>query len=220
MINYKYLENNKVQLKGVIHVGAHRGEELAEHVALGAKKIVWIEANPEVYPELLVTLEKSSAVENIPFNALCLDVDDKEVEFHLVYSPHAGYFKGNKGSSSILEPLSWMRNRWLRRRHNRSLKLKTVKLDTLLERNSLVFEDYDLLELDTQGSELLVLKGAEKVLEVVDYISIEVTYKDALYKDNPLFEEVNRFLEGKGFVYIEINFPVGILNWGDALYKK
>ena len=46
----EYLIDKNIQ--NVVHIGADRGGELPQYRYLGAKKVVWIEANPEVYDEL------------------------------------------------------------------------------------------------------------------------------------------------------------------------
>ena len=46
---FTYFKKYKVPLRGVIHVGAHRGEEVHQYEELGAKKIIWVEPNPDVF---------------------------------------------------------------------------------------------------------------------------------------------------------------------------
>lgn len=57
----------------------------------------------------------------------------------------------------------------------------------------------DVIKIDTQGSELSILKGAEKTLENVQAIEVEVEF-NPLYEDVPLFGEIDRFLRDRGFV--------------------
>jgi FkbM family methyltransferase len=55
------------------------------------------------------------------------------------------------------------------------------------------------LKLDTQGSELLILKGAERTLAKCSLIDIEVEF-NPLYQQQALFCDVDRFLRDRGFV--------------------
>ena len=57
----------------------------------------------------------------------------------------------------------------------------------------------DVIKLDTQGSELDVLRGASRVLDATRAIEIEVEF-NPLYQDQPLFGDVDRFLREHGFV--------------------
>lgn len=55
------------------------------------------------------------------------------------------------------------------------------------------------LKLDTQGSELDILRGAQQALATVWMIDIEVEF-NPLYQGQPLFWEVDAFLRSHGFV--------------------
>ena len=36
----------------IIHVGAHRGEEVEQYADMGAKTVIWVEPNPDVFKEM------------------------------------------------------------------------------------------------------------------------------------------------------------------------
>lgn len=204
--------------KGVVHVGAHRGEEFNDHVAMGAKQIVWVEANPDLFDELvsnLTLVSEGSSVENHIFNIACSNVDDENMEFHVIYGPDAGYGVGNKGCSSLLRPSGNMEN-WKRG----TITVNTVTLDSLFERNNLNFEDFDMLELDVQGAELMVLEGASKLLDHIKYIYTEVTFFSPDYENNPLFDDVSNFLADRGFSHVATKFYDGVSHWADALFER
>lgn len=56
----------------------------------------------------------------------------------------------------------------------------------------------DVIKLDTQGTELDVLRGAERALDTVRAVEVEVEFNQ-LYEGVPLFGEVDRFLRQRGF---------------------
>ena len=94
-------------------------------------------------------------------------------------------------------------------------KVKMMKLDDYLnieERNK-----YNLINIDVQGYELEVFKGAYHVLGGIDYIISEVN-RDKLYQGCPLVEEIDEFLKIFGFVRKETNWEGQ--TWGDAFYLK
>lgn len=204
------------EIKNVLHIGADRGGELPQYRALGVEKVVWVEANPEVYGELLENLEIMNIpeVQSLPFNALVSNVDDIDTPFHLYYNFDAGHLVGNKGMSSMLmvEPHHWSAGCY-----RGTIMLSSLRLDTFLERNQLGF-DFDMLNMDVQGAELMVCDGAEKVLNNVKYINIEVTFSSPQYQGNPLFHEVQAYLALKGFNHIstELSDPT----WGDAIFAR
>lgn len=57
----------------------------------------------------------------------------------------------------------------------------------------------DFIKIDTQGSELSVLNGAKRCLEKVRALEVEVQF-NPIYRDVPLFGQVDAFLRENGFV--------------------
>ncbi len=87
------------------------------------------------------------------------------------------------------------------------------------------------LKLDTQGSELDILRGAERVLENCVGLEVEAEFSP-LYKGQPLFSDIDAFLRTRGFSlwgfrhlckYSEQPESInenGRLYWGDAVYFR
>jgi len=61
----------------------------------------------------------------------------------------------------------------------------------------------DALKIDTQGSELLVLRGAEQALQSVMLAEIEVSFFTR-YVGQPLFADIEAFMRERGFELIEL----------------
>jgi hypothetical protein len=62
----------------------------------------------------------------------------------------------------------------------------------------------DVLKVDTQGSELLVLKGAEESLQSVVVAEIEVSFLRR-YEGQPVFAEIEAWMNERGFELIELH---------------
>lgn len=94
----------------------------------------------------------------------------------------------------------------------------------------------DFLKLDIQGAELMALEHATKTLEAVSVLQCEVEFVP-LYKNQPLFADVDRFLRSQGFQFLQFAYTMGrpfkplVANnnpnqsisqtlWGDAVYVK
>lgn len=107
----------------------------------------------------------------------------------------------------------------------------TVRLDDVPETAGA-----DLLKLDIQGAELMVLRHAEARLRDAVVIQAEVEFLP-LYRDQPLFSEVELFLRGHGFrlhrffpevsrafapvlVNGDLYAGLGQLVWADAVFVR
>lgn len=131
------------------------------------------------------------------------------------------------GNSSILEPNLELLKRygdisrfWIEER--KKIPAERVKtLDSIIDKA-------DFIKLDTQGSELYILQGAERLLKTVFGVQVEVEFIEA-YKNQPLFRDVDKFMSrdfelvGLTLGYLKRKCPFksrGGLVWGDALYFK
>jgi len=77
-----------------------------------------------------------------------------------------------------------------------SLNVKT--LDSLKDR----IGDIDFIKLDTQGTELDILKGSNKSLDCCLALEVEVEFLE-LYTGQPLFGDICSFLSQKGFEFYD-----------------
>ncbi|MEO7190768.1 MAG: FkbM family methyltransferase [Vicinamibacterales bacterium] len=104
-------------------------------------------------------------------------------------------------------------------------------LDRVLDAHGIT--DVDFIKADTQGSELLVLQGARAALsDSVVGVEVEVEFSP-IYKDQPLFPDVDAFLRGMGYMLFDLRScywkrregrglggPHGQIMWADALYFR
>jgi len=107
--------------------------------------------------------------------------------------------------------------------------VETVRLDDLHE-----IQDVDFIKIDVQGGELDVLSHAGRLLPDVLLIQVEVEFV-TLYRNQPLFADVDRFLRSAGFQFHTFHSlsgrafkpmipeagacsPFRQLLWSDALY--
>ena len=96
--------------------------------------------------------------------------------------------------------------------------------------NILLPKKVDFVKIDTQGSELNILKGSTKTLENVCGLEIEVEFS-TLYEGQSLFADVDLYLRGLGFQLFDLNpchwrrnlncqIGRGQIVFADALYFK
>lgn len=204
--------------KGIIHVGAHQAEELSIYDSLGIKNVIWIEGNPDLYSVLQTKINTSKKhlfglyktkpfKKHLALNYLVSDQDGKEYEFKIT---------NNGESSSILELDQHLKYHPHIHVVDRKI-LSSKKLDTIIKDHNIHTADYDFLNLDIQGAELLALKGFSKNLSKFKYIYTEVN-EDSVYKDCPLITEIDDFLAAFKFKRVETQMTE--FKWGDAFYIK
>ena len=79
-----------------------------------------------------------------------------------------------------------------------TIKLKSIKLDTLLNANNINPNNYDHWIIDLQGAELLALIGGENSLKFCNSIYIEVSRKN-FYENGVIWDELKNWLNKRNF---------------------
>ena len=172
--------------KGVIHVGANLGQERELYAAYGLN-VIWIEPIPEVYNELNTLI--SSYPNQKAFRYLVTDVNGREYLFHV----------SNKGGgASSIYDLAGHKELWPDVSYTETIALKSTTLSSLMRKEQLDVSGYDVLVLDTQGAELLVLKGATSLLPHMRYVRAEAANFEA-YEGCCKLDDLDDFLGGYGF---------------------
>jgi len=112
----------------------------------------------------------------------------------------------------------------------RTHEVRTKRLDDIPE-----MADVDFLKVDVQGAEILVFQGALECLKAALVVDVEVDFIP-LYKNQPLFADVDAFLRSRGFMlhqlqHYGLTFKPKFVqhdgaatsqqtSWGDAVYVR
>lgn len=189
-----------MNIKGIIHVGAHYGEEISEYIENGIQDIVLFEPLSECFDVL--------AQKVMTLNA---NIEGHQVALGSASGTATMYLSDNeKQSSSILRPKIHLT-------HHPHVKFdgtEEVEVDLL---DNFDTKEYNFLNMDVQGYELEVLKGATETLKHIDYVYCEVN-RDEVYEGNAYVEELDEFLSSYEMKRVETSWEGQI--WGDALYIK
>ena len=108
------------------------------------------------------------------------------------------HVSNNEGLSSSLLALKHHRDIWPEVDFIETITLSSITLATLLRKAEIDAADYDVLVMDTQGSELRVLQGALPVLPHFKFIKTEAPDFEA-YEGCCRLAELDAFLSQHGF---------------------
>ena len=198
------------EVSGVVHVGANFGQERKLYSTYGLS-VVWIEPIPEVFTQLDSNIRGFKNQQAL--QALVTDIDDKEYEFHIA---------NNDGASSSILEFKQHKDVWPSVHYTTTVLLKSITLATLFKKEQIDVSNYQALIMDTQGSELLVLRGSLPILDNFKFIKTEVPDFEA-YEGCCQLSDINDFMSEHGYKEISRNKFASRAEGGsyfDIVYKK
>jgi FkbM family methyltransferase len=194
---------------GILHVGAHLGEERSEYIANQWGRIggvVWIEAQSDLCDQLKRNFDDSFPFETV-INALAWNEDGRKKDF---------FIANNTQSSSLLK-FGTHSELYPSIKTVKAIDLETSRLDSLLAEHSSL-QQFDFVNLDVQGAELETLVGMGELLKQVRWIYSEVNF-DEVYENCAKVKEIDEFLLKIGFKRL-LTKKSARGGWGDALYVR
>lgn len=196
--------------KGIIHIGANQGQERYQYAKLKLP-VIWIEPIDKVF----TLLEKNIA--SFPnqraFNCLITDLDDKNYDFHIA---------NNEGASSSILDFGGHTEIWPEVHFTDTISIKSVSLPSFLKREKIDASLYDTLVIDTQGSELIILQGAESILPEFAFVKVEAPDFES-YKGCCTDEQLGKFMTRIGFFEAarhKMDTGGSVRNYYDIVYEN
>jgi len=201
LIDLNYIINEFVlDIKGVLHIGAHTGEEYPIYVENGITRMIFFEPVRSNFEKLIEDLPVNIETYNM---ALGNETGTKDMFIETA----------NQGMScSLLEPGHHL-IQYPGISFPKKEKVDIDKLDNI----SFDRAKFNMINIDVQGYELEVFKGATETLKTIDYIYTEVNFVE-MYKNCCIIEELDAFLKDFGFERVLTD--ASPKTWGDALYIK
>ena len=173
-----------IQSSGILHIGAHTGQESNYYASLG-KPVFWLEANPNTFENLKanVSAYSNQMARNVLVDRIC----NESSIFYLA--------SNDSESSSIYEladnPI------WQGLSNVGTITLPSHTLDCILKDEDISNLDYWVL--DVQGGELAVLEGAKKsLLKYCSYLQIEVSQAE-FYRGGAQYAQIRDYLARESF---------------------
>ena len=202
----KNLEQYITRRSGVIHVGAYEAEERRWYYETGFEPVYYIEANPQKFK---IIQDNIRVYENQYFIHQAISDVDGEMDF---------YIASNGQSSSLLFP----NNRpeiYDNQSHTISdvIKVKTRPLKDVIAVFGIDMSQVNFLNIDTEGSELMVLKSLGGLISKFEYILCEYhTHEN--YIGCPMVGDLIKYVSQFGFE--EVTRTDSGEEWGDILFKR
>lgn len=191
-----------INVTGVIHVGGHIGQEMETYRKNNVDNLIVFEPQQVPFQKL------KSVVDSLDFPNIQL------VNKALGNSCNTVEMTCNDDGlcSSILNPKHVL-EQYPNIIFDRKETVEMVTMDSVIDEN----HNYNFLNMDTQGYELEVLKGAKNTLQKIDCVYTEVNNTE-VYENNALIEEIDEFLKDYNMVRVETDWMGG--TWGDAFYIR
>ncbi len=197
--------------KGVIHIGAHEGQELKLYKEMGFKTILLIEADPDTYRLLEATVARAGIGPEIRGNTINVAISD--------HDGHATFYRTNNSQSNSLLRLKDHLEVYPQIREVEHIRVPCRRLDTLLNELKIDPSLFNYLHMDIQGGEYHALQGATNTLGYIEAITSEVNTRE-MYSGTVLQDQLEEWLDGGGRRYQRKDEIVGGDGWGDAFYVR
>ena len=206
MISFDYLvDKHKLDIKGVLHLGASTGQERDAYDTYCKGKVMWVEAIPRVYLDLQQNIKPYP--QQTAYNACLSNVDGDEVVFNVSNNESQSSSILELGVHALIHPEV---------HYIEQIAMKTQRVDTLLK--DVDVSGINFLNVDLQGAEHLAIEGMGDLIKNIDYALLEVNMKET-YKGCMLIEELDYFMLQRGFERVETGEWVAE-TWTDALYIR
>jgi len=217
-----YYEDNPLT---IVDIGAMGGINERWSCCSKYLRVIGFEPDERVFKELTgKNRKKENRINTLYLNAALYNAQN-EINF---------YTTKKRGNSSVLLPNKEILNKFPDQNRFEvlnTIKIKVDSLDNQLKKNFVT--DIDFIKVDTQGSELYILQGAADALKKSVFgLEIEVEFIE-LYKNQPLFSDIDNFLKPFGFQLFDLRKTYwkrqtgknvkggkGQVIFGDALYLK
>jgi FkbM family methyltransferase len=207
----------------LVDVGARGGLKSNWAAARRHLRVLGFEPDPQEYNRLVEAAKSSQAGDTF---------------FNTALHNHQGslplYIARDRGLSSVFEPNREFVDAFPDAERFDTVEVQQVQVDTLDNQlRARGINDLDFVKVDTQGSELFVLEGGSQAL-AGSALGAEIEVEFApIYKRQPLFADVDRFMRDRGFLLFDVRpcywkravgrgfgGSYGQIIWADALYLK
>ena len=197
-------------VRGVVQIGiGKKGDEIEWRTA-GIRNQIYVEPYKKWFKNLVSRVNRSKIQGE---NVKCFNVAISNID---TFAP---FYICNQGDSHSLSPLYKNRDipfQWMKMKSTSEVKVQT--LDSLVQENNIDLCEYNLLHIDTQGTEHFVIEGAKESLNNFDIIVAEIS-KIKVYDYSMLYEDWENFMSKRGFRFVYFH-EVESVQAGDGVFVR
>lgn len=198
LLNFTQLRQEfNLDIKGVIHVGGHIGDELEDYRDID--NLIIFEPQKHCFDKLTAKAKRVGMNPILVNKALGNFVGEAEI-----ISDPTGL------TGSLLEP------RLVLNYPDIVFSEKFMVDVSTLDKEISYPHSYNFLNMDVQGYELEVLRGGSQTLKSIDYVYTEVNRAE-VYKKCAMIEDITAYLKNFGLIKVTEAWHS---DWGDAFYIK
>lgn len=189
----------------VLHIGGNTGQEryIYEYFSINA---AFVEPIPDVFEQLTENLKNFDNQK--AFNFLFWRSTGETLDLNIA---------NNNGSSSSLYDLDEHKILWPQVEFIDKISMKTISADEFIKQKYWGFIP-DTIIMDTQGAELEILRGAEKLLRYVKYIRVEAADFQS-YKGGCALKDLESFLKKRNFIVRDKQVVKEVQNFDGRYYE-
>ena len=205
---------NRLKLDLIVDVGANKGQFAESILGAGYKGvIISFEPQPDAC-EILIEKAKRWGDRWIIAPPMAIAEKNGTTEF-TCFSANA--------MSSLLEPVSGIEGIVPHATVEKTITVKLEKLEDILWDIANISPQPFALKIDTQGSELRVLQGAEKLFQYSRLVQFESSLKP-IYQDQPSYFELDLYMRNNEFTIVDLepgyrHNESGVLIEYDVIYE-
>jgi len=213
----KWIYNVDIFHERMLHLRDRLGYNPIGVLDVGANVGMWSKEMRKIFPrtnyfmvEAAPYHERKLKETGLPYVIVVLGDGDKETDFF--QTPGRRGSTGNSIFREVSEFFSEVQ----------SVKREMRTMDTLVEQQNFT-RPYDFLKIDAQGAEIMILKGAPRTLQHINFILLELTLHE-FNEGAPLMAVVVQYLDDIGFKPFDTTewhyFPNGQLFQVDWLFVR
>jgi len=178
------------EMRGVVHIGANDGEEVAWYLQRDHRPVLAFEPHPEPFGEL-------QAMYGDPHGVICVNMalGDRDGELTLQI-PEDGDTKHASKYPPV--PTDGDNHAWTLVPNAAAITVPLRRFDSWAAETCIDLAPFDVLVIDVQGMELEVLRGMGRTLDGFRFLNIECS-EQAMYDGEASAQEVIDWLRVQGF---------------------